>query len=79
MKNKLKTLNGGQEEDGVWWSKGFRGKKGSSKGKNNLPEGDSRTYHQEKGTGKEYHSYKGRGKDQKRKGKENSRNVDSLQ
>ena len=37
------------EEDGVWWSKGNRGKKGSSKGKNNLPEGDSRTYHPEKG------------------------------
>ena len=60
------------EEDSVWWSKGKEGKKDSSKGKNNLPESDSRTYHQKKGTDDEHHSYKGRGKDQKRKRKESS-------
>ena len=62
-RNKHRTLNGGQKK------MVFGG----------LPEGDSRSYHQEKCTDNEYHSYKGRGKDQKRKGKDSSRNVDSLQ
>ena len=60
------------EEDSVWWSKGKEGKKDSSKSKNNLPESDSRTYHQQKGADGEHRSYKGRGKDQKRKRKESS-------
>ena len=38
------------EEDSVWWSKGKKGKKVSSKGKNNLPDSEFRTYHPEKGT-----------------------------
>ena len=58
------------EEDSVWWSKGKRSKKVSSKGKNNLPENEFRTYHPEKVTGNEYLPYKERSKDQKRKGKE---------
>ena len=41
------------EEDSVWWSKGKKGKKVSSKGKNNLPESEFRTYHPEKGTDNE--------------------------
>ena len=46
------------EEDSVWWSKGKEGKKDSSKGKNKLPESDSRTYHQQYGTDDEHHPYK---------------------
>ena len=58
------------EEDSVWWSKGKRGKEGSSKGKNHLSESDFRTYQPEKGTSSEFHLHKGRGKDQQRRGKE---------
>ena len=36
------------EEDSAWWSKDKKGKKVSSKGKNNLPESEFRTYHPEK-------------------------------
>ena len=36
------------EKDSAWWSKDKKGNKVSSKGKNNLPESDSRTYRPEK-------------------------------
>ena len=41
------------EEDSVWSSKDKKGKKASSKGKNNLPESEFRNYHPEKGTDNE--------------------------
>ena len=72
MKKKHKILNGGQKKTVFGWSKGKKGNKGSSKSKNNLPEGDSRTNHQERVQMMNTTRTKGRGKDQKRKGKESS-------
>ena len=53
VKNKHRTLNAGQIEDSPWWSKGKKGKKGSSKGKNYLSESDFRAYQPDKGIRKE--------------------------
>ena len=43
-KNKHKAMIWWSEEDSFWWSKGKKGRKGLSKGKNKFPEGDSRTF-----------------------------------
>ena len=55
------------EEASVWWSKGKKGRKGLSKGKNKISESDSRTFLQKKGSDKDLQSNKGERKDQRRK------------
>ena len=67
VKNKHKTMIGGQKKLVFWWSKGKKGRKGLSKGKNTFSESDSRTLLQEKGSDKEFQSNKGTSKDQRRK------------
>ena len=58
------------QEDGAWWYKGKRGKKGSSKGKNRLSENCFRTYQSEKNASSDYSGHSGRGKERKGKGKD---------
>ena len=76
VKNKLKTLSGGQKKMVFGGSREKEAKKALRKVRTTflkvilVPTIQKRV---------QYHSYKGRGKDQKRKGKESSRNVDSLQ
>ena len=52
-KNKHRTLNGGQKKIVFGRPRVKKGKKVSSKGKNNLPDSEFRTYHPEKGTDNE--------------------------
>ena len=63
---------GGQKKIVFWWSKGKKGRKCTSKGKNTFSGGDSRTLHQGKGSDKDLQPNKGKSKDQRRKGKESS-------
>ena len=58
------------EEGGAWWSKGRRGTKGSSIGKNRLSDDGFRTYQSEKNAGSDNNGHKGKGKERKGKGKE---------
>ena len=49
VKNKPKTTNGGQKKTVFGGPRVRRSRKALRKGKNKLSEGDSRTFHQEKG------------------------------
>ena len=57
-------------EDCAWWSKGKRGKKGSSKGNESFWTGGFRTDPSGKGSSSDFNPHTGRGKDQKGKGKD---------
>ena len=72
VKNKHRTLNGGQKKIVLGGPRVKKSRKGSSKGNDGFQNSGFRTNQPEKGTGNEFHLHKGRGKDQKRKGKESA-------
>ena len=68
MKNKHRTLNGGQKKTLLGGPKETEARKVFRKANEGFQKGGLRTYQPEKGARKDFNPNKGRGNDQKRKG-----------
>ena len=70
VKNKHRTLDGGQKKIVLGGPKEREARKVSSKGDEGFQKGGFRTYQPEKGASDDFNPHKGRGKDQQANGKE---------